>query len=299
MPILMEEIIMNNTNLKLTLTEELELGKLIQAGITASTIASLNGMTPELEVAISNGDAARNKLFEANVGFALSEARKYLNKGVPFDDLKQAALSGLWYATSKYNPEMGNKFSTYAVNWIKEYIVKELASTASHIRIPDYKEDMIRAYKKTAASLFYKLGYEPSVEEIAKEMNISIADVCNLIDCIKLKSKVSLEKPVGDDESTLADFVSNDDLTPSQSFYKKKLTTTLNDILAKNLDERELMVIKEYSGYGDKDPSFTEIGKKINVSRERARQIYIGAILKLQNCSQIGELKELWSLGSI
>ena len=245
-------------------------------------IASLKRVLGRFEKAKKATKKARKKLIECNLRLVVSIARKYVNRGLPFLDLVQEGNMGLMKAVEKFEHGMGYKFSTCATWWIKQAITRAIADQGSLIRIPVHMTENINRLNKVSRSLMQKLGREPRPEEIAEAMDMSLDKVMKIMKVSR--DPISLESPIGEDDCRLMDIISDPASTsPLDMLETKELNRIMRNALCTNLSNGEEGVVKMRFGIDeDKEYTLEEIGKKLNVTRERIRQIEVKAIKKLK-----------------
>jgi RNA polymerase sigma factor, sigma-70 family len=254
-------------------------------------------LTPEEEVELaikmSDGDAfARKRLSEANLRLVVSIAKRYVGRGMQFLDLIQEGNLGLIKAVEKFDYTKGFKFSTYATWWIRQAITRAIADQARTIRIPVHMVETINKVKKISSQLLHANGHEPSAEEIADEMGVTVEKVREIMRVAQ--EPVSLETPIGEEEdSHLGDFIPDEDaLVPAEAAYHTLLREQLGDVLG-TLTPREAKVLRLRFGLEDGRPrTLEEVGKEFNVTRERIRQIEAKALRKLRHPSRSKRLKD-------
>ncbi len=229
-------------------------------------------------------DTSKTRMAKSNLRLVVSIAKRYTNRGLPFLDLIQEGNIGLMKAVDKFEYKKGYKFSTYATWWIRQAISRAIADQARTIRIPIHMIETINRINKIIRKGVQENGKEPDVEEIAKEVGLPVDKVKQVIKITK--EPVSLEAPIGsDDDGKFGDFVPDEKApTPVDNIMKEDLQGQIDQILAQ-LNEREQAVIRMRFGLMDdaSDRTLEEIGKELNVTRERVRQIESSAIKKLKH----------------
>ncbi len=247
----------------------------------------------ELARRMSEGDPyARKRLAEANLRLVVSIAKRYVGRGMQFLDLIQEGNLGLIKAVEKFDHTKGFKFSTYATWWIRQAITRAIADQARTIRIPVHMVETINKVKKVSSQLLHQNGREPTAEEIAKELEMPVDKVREIMRVAQ--EPVSLETPIGEEEdSHLGDFIADDDApAPVDAASHTLLKEQLADVL-KTLTPREEKVLRLRFGLDDGHPrTLEEVGKEFNVTRERIRQIEAKALRKLRHPSRSKKLKD-------
>ena len=280
----------------LTAEGEVELAKAIEAGLYAEE--KLNAGHPllgeqraDLEWLAADGVRGKQRLIEANLRLVVSIAKRYIGRGLVFLDLIQEGNLGLIRAVEKFDYTRGYKFSTYATWWIRQAITRAIADQARTIRVPVHMVETINKLARVQRQLHQELGREATVDEIAAEMGVEperVAEIQRIA-----QEPVSLQSPIGEEESDLGDFIEDADaVVPIEAAAFIMLQDQLERVLCE-LSEREQRIIQLRFGLTDGHPrTLEEVGREFGVTRERIRQIESKTLAKLRHPSRAQMLRE-------
>lgn len=282
-------------------TQEYELSRSVQNGLMAQSkldqYEKNNKIMDEEErqellQTVEEGEEAKNILMESNLRLVVNIAKRYMNRGLSLSDLIQEGNFGLLKAVLKFDPTRGFKFSTYATCWIRQSIARAIADKGRNVRIPVHMHECISRLSRTRRRLTQELHREPTKEELANEMGMTVERILQL-QRVALDS-ISFDASVGDeDDSTLIDLIPDENtLNPQEYTEKIMFEEEINDVL-QTLTPREEMVIRLRFGIGiERVHTLEEVGEIMNVTRERVRQIQSKATQRLQHHQRLKRIKQ-------
>jgi RNA polymerase primary sigma factor len=275
--------------------QEIELAKRIERGQIAREELSQGKSSftrrQELKQMIDEGWLALDQLLKSNSRLVISIAKKHIGRGVPFLDLIQEGNIGLMRSAKKFDYRRGFKFSTYATWWIRQAITRAIADQGRTIRIPVHMSDQISKMFRVKHALTQKLGYTPSDEELAAELNMSSSQIKQMLKTARYP--LSLEMPIiTDEDAVLADFIEDNETPPPDETATDNLLRQQLETVLSVLPPREVRILKLRFGIPDgRRHTLQEVGKKMGVTRERVRQIEAKALSRLRSPSILNILR--------
>lgn len=247
-------------------------------------------LTAEEEIVLTRaarkGDAgAKERLIQANMRLVINIAKAYRNRGLPFEDLIQEGALGLIHAVERFDPNKGFRFSTYATHWVRQALSRAIDNKSKTIRLPAYVAQSIRRIERERARLSYELGYEPSSEQLAVALGISVKKLQTIL--ASSQDMVSLDLPLGDSSVTLSSLIRDKSIAdPDQTLLDQEMVQEFHRLITE-LNEREQRVMRlRFRSSGAEGSQPDEVAQELKLSRERVRQIELQAIKKLKEIAK-------------
>jgi len=279
----------------LTREEEVELAQQMERGrMAAERLQSSKELDPEtrrrLEAWVEAGERARQRLITSNARLVISLAKEYLGRGVPLQDLIQEGNMGLMRAVEKFDYRRGHRLSTYATWWIRQSLNRAVVYQGRTIRLPVHRQAEVQRLHRVKRELSKELGREPTYEELADGLNISVQRVEQLLQYAQ--QPISLDKPVGENgENELSDFVESDRPSPAEIVERNSLRSEIRETL-KSLPIREARILELRYGLRDgREYSLREVGQRFGLTRERIRQLEQDALHRLRSPERAKRLR--------
>jgi RNA polymerase primary sigma factor len=250
----------------------------------------------ELEAAVRRGEQARQRMIRCNLRLVISVAKPYVGRGLSFEDLVQEGNVGLMEAVERYDPRKGNRFSTYAVWWIKQTVSRAIENQGRTVRLPVHVSTELQHLRRVSDKLESRLQRRPTREEMAEQMGVSLRKIRRLLQW--QHKVVSLSTPVGDEDSELADLVQDEDVPPiEEAFAHRQLRESVHDVMAAQLSRREQRILRLRFGLdGGHAHTLGQVAEIFGVTRERVRQIELRAVRRLRHAIvRHKELREAWA----
>jgi RNA polymerase primary sigma factor len=274
--------------------QEVELAQRIGRGKNATQTLQSGHVSPEqrvsLDIAVRDGQAAREHLSRANTRLVVSIAKRYRNQGMPMSDLIQEGNIGLMIAVDKFDYRMGNRFSTYASWWIRQAITRALSQKSRTIRLPLHLSDQLRRITAVNQMMGQELGREPSEQELSERLELSPGEIRDTLD--SNPQTISLESPIGED-SEFGDLLEDDQFTsPDEAMYSSMLKDMLNRILNQLLPREAQILSLRFGLQGGTPQTLEQVGQALGLSRERIRQIERQALRQLRQPRFSGMLRD-------
>ncbi|MEW6664458.1 MAG: sigma-70 family RNA polymerase sigma factor [Thermodesulfobacteriota bacterium] len=254
---------------------------------TGATVKELRADTEHLEEGLAQAYAARREFVEANLRLVYTVAKRLTGKGVPLADLIQEGNLGLIRAVDGFDHRMGCRFSTYAVWWIRQAVVRAVQNQGQTIRTPIHRHEFKRKVKRTALNLARELGRDPTAEEIAQHSGLAVSKVKAILEHLHNGGTVSLDATLGDLETNLYEFIRDETSASPEDVSLQRGQAERIAVVLSTLSPREETVLRKRFGLGgDRTASLAELGKQFGVTRERIRQIEAKALRKLGHASR-------------